>query len=157
MRQGLDIDGWGGAPACVAVLHVTRSGSALAALLAELDPAEVCAVLWSGGLGPAKEAEQLDVIRRAGFIPQPCVNGARLEPPFPDGLERALFGLGCFWGAERKFWQTPGVYTTAVGYAAGSVSSPEITSTSLSTGTGFMKCMPTTCCGRCVAAAIVVI
>jgi CheY-like chemotaxis protein/PAS domain-containing protein len=79
MRQGVDIDGWGGAPAAVAVLHVTRSSSALAALLAELDPAEVCALLWSGGLGPAKEAESLDVIRRAGFIPQPCVNGARLE------------------------------------------------------------------------------
>ncbi len=52
------------------------------------------------------------------------VNGARLEPPFPDGLERALFGLGCFWGAERKFWQTPGVYTTAVGYAAGVTPNP---------------------------------
>ena len=50
---------------------------------------------------------------------QHFVNGARLQPPFPDGLERAVFGLGCFWGAERKFWQLPGVYTTAVGYAAG--------------------------------------
>jgi peptide-methionine (S)-S-oxide reductase len=47
------------------------------------------------------------------------VNGHRLVPPFPDGMERALFGMGCFWGAERKFWQTPGVYSTAVGYAAG--------------------------------------
>jgi peptide-methionine (S)-S-oxide reductase len=52
------------------------------------------------------------------------VNGARLEPPFPDGLERALFGLGCFWGAEKKFWQIPGVYTTAVGYAAGYTPNP---------------------------------
>jgi peptide-methionine (S)-S-oxide reductase len=47
------------------------------------------------------------------------VNGNRLEPPFPDGLQRALFAMGCFWGAERKFWQLPGVYATAVGYAAG--------------------------------------
>ena len=52
------------------------------------------------------------------------VNGARLEPPFPDGTERALFGLGCFWGAERTFWQLPGVYTTAVGYAAGYTPNP---------------------------------
>ena len=47
------------------------------------------------------------------------VNGARLTAPFPDGLQRALFGMGCFWGAEKKFWQLPGVYSTAVGYAAG--------------------------------------
>jgi peptide-methionine (S)-S-oxide reductase len=47
------------------------------------------------------------------------VNGHRIQPPFPAGLETALFGLGCFWGAERKFWQTRGVYATAVGYAAG--------------------------------------
>ena len=52
------------------------------------------------------------------------VNGARLQPPFPDGLEQAIFGLGCFWGAERKFWQLPGVYTTAVGYSAGYTPNP---------------------------------
>jgi peptide-methionine (S)-S-oxide reductase len=52
------------------------------------------------------------------------VNGHRLEPPFPDGLERAMFGMGCFWGAEKKFWQTPGVYSTAVGYAAGHTVNP---------------------------------
>ena len=52
------------------------------------------------------------------------VNGHRLTPPFPDGMEMAMFGLGCFWGAERKFWQTEGVYTTAVGYAAGHTPNP---------------------------------
>jgi peptide-methionine (S)-S-oxide reductase len=52
------------------------------------------------------------------------VNGTPLEGPFPAGLEEAVFGLGCFWGAERKFWQTPGVYTTAAGYAGGSTPNP---------------------------------
>ena len=47
------------------------------------------------------------------------VNGNRLTPPFPAGLEQAIFGMGCFWGAERKFWEAPGVYSTAVGYAGG--------------------------------------
>ena len=53
-----------------------------------------------------------------------AVNGHRLEPPFLAGLEQAVFGLGCFWGAERKFWQLPGVYTTAVGYAGGHTPNP---------------------------------
>jgi peptide-methionine (S)-S-oxide reductase len=52
------------------------------------------------------------------------VNGHRLEPPFPDGLQRAMFGMGCFWGSEKKFWQQPGVYSTAVGYAAGYTPNP---------------------------------
>jgi peptide-methionine (S)-S-oxide reductase len=52
------------------------------------------------------------------------VNGTPLQAPFPAGLETAMFGLGCFWGAERKFWEIPGVYTTAVGYAAGYTANP---------------------------------
>jgi peptide-methionine (S)-S-oxide reductase len=64
---------------------------------------------------------------RAEQMPVPGahhVNGARLSPPFPDGLERAMFGMGCFWGAEKKFWGLRGVYTTAVGYAAGLTPNP---------------------------------
>ena len=52
------------------------------------------------------------------------INGNPLKGPFPPGMEMAMFGLGCFWGAERKFWQQEGVYTTAVGYAAGSTPNP---------------------------------
>jgi peptide-methionine (S)-S-oxide reductase len=52
------------------------------------------------------------------------VNGHRLTPPFPAGLEQAVFGMGCFWGAERKFWQASGVYSTAVGYAGGHTPNP---------------------------------
>lgn len=47
------------------------------------------------------------------------VNGRSLRPPFPEGMESAIFGMGCFWGAERKFWSLEGVYTTAVGYSGG--------------------------------------
>lgn len=52
------------------------------------------------------------------------VNGKPLTGPFPAGLQQAIFGLGCFWGAERRLWQQPGVYTTAVGYAGGFTANP---------------------------------
>jgi peptide-methionine (S)-S-oxide reductase len=52
------------------------------------------------------------------------VNGHTIKPPFPDGMATAMFGMGCFWGAERKFWQTPGVFATAVGYAGGATPNP---------------------------------
>jgi peptide-methionine (S)-S-oxide reductase len=64
---------------------------------------------------------------RAAPMPVPprhYVNGRTLVAPFPDGLEQAVFGMGCFWGAERRFWQTPGVFTTAVGYAGGLTPNP---------------------------------
>src|SRR5207237_7637622 len=64
---------------------------------------------------------------RVESMPVPAqhhVLGSPLEGPFPPGYQRAIFGLGCFWGAERKFWQLPGVYTTAVGYAAGLTPNP---------------------------------
>lgn len=53
------------------------------------------------------------------------VNGHAIRPPFPAGLEQAMFGMGCFWGAERLFWEQRGVYTTAVGYAGGSTTDPD--------------------------------
>lgn len=56
--------------------------------------------------------------------PRHYVNGNPMAPPYPEGLETALFGLGCFWGAERKFWGIPGVYLTAVGYAGGLTPNP---------------------------------
>lgn len=64
---------------------------------------------------------------RSTPLPVPAahfVNGRPLKGPYPDGLQRALFGLGCFWGAERHFWQLPGVYVTAVGYAGGYTPNP---------------------------------
>jgi peptide-methionine (S)-S-oxide reductase len=59
-------------------------------------------------------------INLKSLSPLHFVNGNPVTPPFPDGLETAIFGLGCFWGAERLFWETPGVFSTAVGYAGGS-------------------------------------
>src|SRR5256712_7423148 len=56
--------------------------------------------------------------------PPPQVGGRPLTPPFPAGMQTAIFGLGCFWGAEKAFWLTPGVFTTAVGYAAGLTPNP---------------------------------
>lgn len=64
---------------------------------------------------------------RTQVMPVPAkhyVNGNPLEPPFPEGMETVVVGMGCFWGAERKFWQEKGVFTTAVGYAAGTTPNP---------------------------------
>ena len=64
---------------------------------------------------------------RAAAIPVPdkhFVNGHPLTPPFPEGMHQAVFGMGCFWGAERLFWKLPGVYSTAVGYAGGETKNP---------------------------------
>jgi peptide-methionine (S)-S-oxide reductase len=64
---------------------------------------------------------------RAEQMPVPArheVLGTPLAPPFPEGLERAVVGMGCFWGAERVFWRAPGIYTTAVGYAGGFTPNP---------------------------------
>jgi peptide-methionine (S)-S-oxide reductase len=64
---------------------------------------------------------------RAAQMPVPerhFVNGHPLKAPFPAGMQQALFGMGCFWGAERLFWETAGVYTTAVGYAGGETPNP---------------------------------
>ena len=61
---------------------------------------------------------------RMPIAPKHLVLGTPMAPPFPGGLETAVFGLGCFWGAERKFWQVKGVYSTAVGYAGGFTPNP---------------------------------
>jgi peptide-methionine (S)-S-oxide reductase len=64
---------------------------------------------------------------RSERMPVPArhdVLGTPLEPPFPEGVQTAVFGMGCFWGAERMFWEAPGIYTTAVGYAGGYTPNP---------------------------------
>ena len=64
---------------------------------------------------------------RPDAMPVPAAHyvlGTPLTPPFPDGIETAVFAMGCFWGAERKFWELPGVHSTAVGYAGGSTPNP---------------------------------
>ena len=73
---------------------------------------------------PSAEAALPGRADRMPVPPSHVVNGARLEPPFPTGVETAIFALGCFWGAERKFWQLPGVHSTAVGYAGGQTQNP---------------------------------
>ena len=79
------------------------------------------------GRKPTMPTAEQALAGRADEIPVPAthfVNGHPLQPPFPEGLETAVFALGCFWGAERAFWQTDGVFTTAVGYAGGFTPNP---------------------------------
>ena len=73
---------------------------------------------------PSKDEALAGGVERMEVPERHYVNGAPLIEPFPAGSARALFGLGCFWGAERTFWQLPGVITTAVGYAAGHTPNP---------------------------------
>jgi peptide-methionine (S)-S-oxide reductase len=83
---------------------------------------------------PLFKARQITVVQRDEALPgreqplrvteQHLVLGRPMQAPFPDGVERAMFGMGCFWGAERIFWQASGVYTTAVGYAGGTTPNP---------------------------------
>ncbi len=84
-------------------------------------------VLFGFGKKSALPTPEQALPGRAEAMPVPSrhyVNGNPLKPPYPDGLELAMFGMGCFWGAERKFWQLEGVFTTAVGYAAGITPNP---------------------------------
>ncbi len=80
---------------------------------------------------PRRKTEMVDPAQalpgRAQAMPvteKHFVNGRALVPPFPEGMEQVQFGLGCFWGAERKFWQVPGVWITAVGYSGGFTPNP---------------------------------
>ena len=82
------------------------------------EPAKIAALVIARLAAGAEAVDQSAVPR--GRRLRPCVR----HPPFPDGIDTAYFGLGCFWGAERKFWQTEGVYSTAVGYAGGFTPNP---------------------------------
>src|SRR6185436_6006373 len=73
---------------------------------------------------PTRDAALKGRAEKMAVPPKHHVLDAPIEGPYPAGLEKAMFGLGCFWGAEKKFWQLPGVYTTAVGYAAGLTPNP---------------------------------
>lgn len=83
--------------------------------------------MWSDKAQPKMPRAEDALPGRAEPIAAPArhvVSGAPMEPPFPEGMQMAIFGMGCFWGAERKFWQTEGVYSTQVGYAAGFTPNP---------------------------------
>lgn len=91
--------------------------------LKELQPM----VLFGFGKKAALPTPQEALPGRSQAMPVPArhfVNGNSLKPPFPEGMETAMFGMGCFWGAERRFWQQKGVHSTAVGYAAGITPNP---------------------------------
>ena len=83
--------------------------------------------LFSGATSLRLPGPEQALPGRDAVMPVPAahfVNGHPLVPPFPAGLEQTVFGMGCFWGAERKFWEAPGVYSTAVGYAGGYTKNP---------------------------------
>jgi len=81
--------------------------------------------LWSKKLDLPSAAEALPGRAEPMLVPDThYVNGNRIVAPFPDGCETAVFGMGCFWGAERLFWQSDGVYSTAVGYSGGITPNP---------------------------------
>ena len=83
--------------------------------------------MWPGSKSLEMPTPETALKGRSVPMPVPSqhfVNGHPLKGPFPDHLRQAIFGLGCFWGAERRFWQVPGVWTTAVGYAAGLTPNP---------------------------------
>jgi len=83
--------------------------------------------MWRSGHKTQMVDERRALAGRAMALAVPehhFVNGHRIVPPFPEGSETVVFGMGCFWGAERIFWRTPGVYSTAVGYAGGYTPNP---------------------------------
>jgi peptide-methionine (S)-S-oxide reductase len=81
--------------------------------------------LFSKKLNMPTSEEALPGRSEAMAVPERhFVNDHPMQPPWPEGMQQALFGMGCFWGAERRFWQHPGVYVTAVGYAAGLTPNP---------------------------------
>src|SRR5438105_4760910 len=79
---------------------------------------------WNKSLQPSLKEALPGRADRMSVPAEHFVSRHRLEPPFPDGLEHAIFAMGCFWGAERKFWELNGVYSTAVGYIAGHTPNP---------------------------------
>lgn len=86
--------------------------------------------MFASLLGPKSRMITADEALPGRATPMPVpdghfVNGRSMTPPYPAGLEIAEFGLGCFWGAERRFWQTPGVWVTAAGYAGGFTPNPD--------------------------------
>src|SRR5690349_5502474 len=73
---------------------------------------------------PSKDQALPGRLERTPVAPRHVVTGAPMEPPFPEGMEMAMFGMGCFWYSEQRFWHTKGIYTTAAGYAAGHTPNP---------------------------------